>query len=167
MVAGLFRSEAGYRRKDTKGITCEHDDVAGLAVDDAWDLGVGDVLNRIGATSVFCDADIVIIRETGCRVVDNVLEDGTELDSVVDIRFLFSREVDALGVASTLNIENTSVRPHMLIITNQQTIGIGRKCGLASTRKTEEQGDITSILADVSGGVKRQLAEFDGLKVML
>jgi hypothetical protein len=109
VVAGLFRGKARNGREDTESIASEHDDVGGLAIDDAGDLSVGDEFNRVGTAGVFCDADVFIVGTAGSGTVDNVLEDGTELDGIVDIRLLLSREVDALGVAATLDIEDTSV----------------------------------------------------------
>lgn len=41
----------------------------------------------------------------------------------------------------------------MLVVTDQLALGVGRESGLASTRETEEDGDI-AILALVSGRVK-------------
>jgi hypothetical protein len=75
MVACLRGSELAHRWKHAKGIACEHDDVARLAVDDARDFGVRDVVNRIGTASVLGDANIIVVWYTRKRVVDDILED--------------------------------------------------------------------------------------------
>jgi hypothetical protein len=43
------------------------------------------------------------------HVINDVLEDRTETDSVEDLGLLLGRKVDALGVASTLDVEDTGV----------------------------------------------------------
>jgi hypothetical protein len=55
----------------------------------------------------------------------------------------------------------------VLVVTDQETVGVGGKSSLAGTRETEEEGNIVLLLADVGRGVKRELAELDGLEVVL
>jgi hypothetical protein len=131
------------------------------------DLSVGNILNRVGATSVLSDADVVIIRNSGNRAVDDILKDAAIFDGVENIRLLLRREVDALGITSALNVEDTSVRPHMLVVTDEKTVKISGECGLAGTGKTEKESNVTLLNADIGGGVERELTEFDELEVML
>ena len=109
MVTGLFRGQSANRRKNTKGIASQHDDVGGLTVDNTRDLSVWDILNRVGATSVLSNTDVIIIRSSRNWIVDDILKDAAKFDGVEDIRLLLRREVDALGVTPTLNVEDTSV----------------------------------------------------------
>ena len=51
---------------------------------------------------------------------------------------------------SSLDVEDTGITPAMLIITNQSSVGVCGKSGLAGTRKTEKHSDIT-ILALIRG----------------
>jgi len=55
----------------------------------------------------------------------------------------------------------------VLIITDKQAVGVGRECSLASTRETEEEGNIASVLSNICGRVQGQLAEFDRLEIVL
>ena len=167
MVTGLFSGQSANGRMYTKGIASRHDDVGGLTVDNTRDLSVGDKLNRVGATGVLSDADVVIIRNPGNRAVDDILKDAAKFDGVEDIRLLLRREVDALGITSALNVEDTSVRPDMFVVTDEKTMGISRECGLAGTGKTEKESNVAFVNADIGRGVERELTEFDGLKVML
>lgn len=146
MVLSLFGGEAGYGGEDTESIASEHDDVGGLTVGDTWDLRVGDVLDRVGTTGVLGDGDVVVIGYTVGGVVDDVLEDRTEFDGTVDLGFLLGTEVDALGVASTLNVEDTGVGPDVLVVADQQSVGVGGESGLAGTGKTEEKSDVPLAL---------------------
>jgi hypothetical protein len=109
VVASLFGGKTGDGREYTECIAGKHDDVAGLTVDNAGNFSVGDVFDGVGAAGVFCDADIIIIWNAGSGVVDNVFEDRTISNGVVDIRLLLGGEVDALGVTTTLNVEDTSI----------------------------------------------------------
>ena len=124
VVTSLFRRQSANGRKDTKSIASQHDDVGGLTIDNTRDLSVGDKLNRVGATSVFSDTGIIVVRNSGNRIVNNVLKDATKFDGVENIRLLLCREVDALSVTSALNVEDTSVRPDMFVITDEKTARI-------------------------------------------
>lgn len=125
VVAGLFRGELADGRKHTESITGQHDDVSGLLVNNARDLSVGNVFDRVSATSILSDADVIVIWNARHGVIDDVLEDATVANGVVDIRFLLCGEVNALGVASTFDVEDTSVGPDVLIVTNEETVRIG------------------------------------------
>lgn len=88
MVLGLFGGKSRYRWQDTESITGEHDDVGWLSVGDTWDLGVLNVFNWVGASSVFSDGNIIVIGYSVCWVVDDVLENRSEFDGSVDLWFL-------------------------------------------------------------------------------
>lgn len=109
VVVGLFRGQLGDGRQDTESVATEHDDVAGLSFSDTRDLGVRDVFDRVGASSVFSDGHIIIVWHSVGRVVDDVFEDGTVSDSVEDLGLLLGRQVDGLGVTTTFDVENTGI----------------------------------------------------------
>ena len=167
MVTSLFRGQSANGRKNTKGIASQHDDVGGLTVDNTRDLSVGDKLNRIGATSILSDADVIVIRNSGNRAVNDILKDTAKFDGVENIRLLLRREVDALGVTSALDVEDTSVRPDMFVVTDEKTVRVSGECGLASTGETEKESNVTLLNADIGRRVERELTKFDGLKVVL
>lgn len=152
---GLGAVELGDRRQDTAGIAGEEDDVGGRVGGKARNLGVGDVFDGVGASSVLSEGSVVVVNLTSKRVEDDVLEDGTVSDSAINIGLLLSRETNGLGVATTLDVEDTVVGPAVLVVTNKSSVGVGRECGLASSRETEEKGDI-AILALVGGRVKSE-----------
>ena len=64
---------------------------------------------------------------------------------MVYVRLLLFAQVNGFGIASALKIKNTVIIPSMLIITYKRPFGIGRKSGLASTRKPEEDSCIIVI----------------------
>lgn len=109
MVAGLLGSKPADRGEDAESVASQHDDVGRLTINDARNLGIWNVLDRVGATGVFSDANVIVVRNTREGVVDDVFEDATIFDSVENIGFLLSREVDALGIASTLDVEDTGI----------------------------------------------------------
>lgn len=130
-------------------------------------MSVGDKLNRVGATSILSDTNVIIIRNSGDWVVDDILKDAAESDCVEDIRLLLRREVYALGVTSTLNVEDTSIRPDMFVVTDEKTARVSGECGLAGTGKSEKESNITVLNAYIGRRVERELTELDWLKVML
>lgn len=155
MEHGLLGGELGDRGQDTAGVTGEQDDVSGVVVGHAGNLGVLDVLDGVGATGVLGKSGIIVVNNAGDRVENGVLEDGTEADGVENIGLLLSGETNALGVAATLNVEDTGVGPAVLIVTNQLALGVSGQGGLASTGQTEEDGNI-AILTLVGRGVKSE-----------
>lgn len=158
---GLGAVELGDGRQDTAGVAGEEDDVGGHVVGQAGDLCVGDVLDGVGAAGVLGEGDVVVVDLAGDGVEDDVLEDGAVADGVVDIRLLLGRQANALGVAATLDVEDTAVTPAVLVVTDQGTVGVGRQCGLAGSRQTKEEGDI-AVLALVGGRVQGQDVVLDG-----
>lgn len=52
-------------------------------------------------------------------IIHDIFEDGTEFDSVVDIRLLLLAQANAFGVASTLNVEYTGVGPDVLVVSDE------------------------------------------------
>ena len=153
VVHGLGGGELGDGGKDTTGVACEEDDVLRVAVGNARDLGVLDVLDGVGATGVLGEGGVIVVDDTGFGVEDDVLKDGAELDGVENIRLLLGGETDALGVATALNVEDTSVGPAVLVVADQGALGVGGESGLASTGETEEDGNV-AVLALVGGRVK-------------
>ncbi len=118
MVASLLWGELANRGKHAEGITSQHDDIAWLRVDDTRDLRIRDEFDGVRAASVLCNADVVVVGDTGDGVVDDVLEDRAVADGVEDVGFLLCGKVDALGVASAFNVENTRVGPDVFVVAN-------------------------------------------------
>jgi hypothetical protein len=167
VVASLLGSELANRGQNTKGITSQHNDIARLAVDDTRDLGIRDELDRISATRVLRDTDIVVIRSPIRRAIDDVLEDRAEPDSVKDLGLFLGGEVDAFGVTPSFDVEDAGIGPDVFVVADEETVGVGGEGCLAGTGETEEEGDVTVLHANVGGGVKRKLTEFDRLEIML
>jgi hypothetical protein len=88
VVLSLFGGKSRDGWQDTESITGEHDDVGWLSVGDTGDLGVFNVFDWVSASSVFSNGNIVVIGYSIGRVVNDVLEDGSELDGTVDLGFL-------------------------------------------------------------------------------
>jgi hypothetical protein len=158
---GLGAVKLGDWRKDTASIASEEDDVAGHAGRQARNLSVADVLDGVGTSCVLSEGGVIVVDLTSLGVEDNVLEDGTVADGAVNIGLLLGREANGLGVATTLEVEDTAVTPAVLIVTDESTLRVGREGGLASSRQTEEKGYI-AVLALVGGGVKGEDIVLDG-----
>ena len=158
---GLATVELGDGGKDTAGVAGEEDDVGGVLLGDAGNLGVGDELDGVGTPRVLGEGGIIVVYYPGLGVENDVLKNGTEADSVENIGLLLAREANTLGVAAALNVEDASVAPAVLIITDEVTAGVGGKGGLAGAGETEEESDL-SVLALVGGGVEGEDVVLDG-----
>jgi hypothetical protein len=149
VVACLLGREPAYRREDTERIACKHDNVAGLAVDHARYMRIRDKFNRIRAARVLRNANIVIVGRSRSRVVNDVLKDATKADRVVDLGLLRGGEVDALGITTALNVEDTSVGPDVLVITDEKAPRVSTERCLARSRQAKEECHITLVDAHV------------------
>lgn len=158
---GLGAVELGDGRENTAGVAGQENNVGRHVVGQARNLGVGDVLDGVGAAGVLGEGRVIVVDDTGLGVEDDVLEDGTVTDSTVNIGLLLGRETDGLGVAATLDVEDTAVGPAVLVVTDQGTVGVSREGGLASAGKTEEESDV-AVLALVGGGVQGEDVVLDG-----
>ena len=166
VVARLLGRELRDGREDAERIAGEHDDVLGLGRDMARDLRVRDELDGVRAAGVLRDARVVVVGRAGDGVVDDVLEHGPEADRAEDLGLLLRAEVDALGVAAALDVEDAVVGPDVLVVADELPARVGRERGLARAGEAEEEGDI-AVLADVGRRMERELAELDGLEVVL
>jgi hypothetical protein len=166
VVARLLRGELRDGGQYTVRVASEHNDVLRRALNIAGYPSVWNKLDWVRAACILRDGDIVVVRLAGGYVKDDVLEDGAEADGIENLRLLFSGEVDALGIAPALDVEDASIRPYVLVVANQLSSGVGREGRLPRTRETEEEGDIALLLVDIGRGVKRKLTEFDGHEVV-
>jgi hypothetical protein len=154
MVTCLLGCELADRWEDPEGVTSQHDDIRWLTIHHARNFSIGNVLDRIGASGVLGNADVIVVGDTRKRVVDNILENAAILDGIVDVWLFFGRKIDAFCIAAAFNVEDTSVGPYVFIVTNQETAGIRRKCGFTSARQTEEKSNIVVFDADIGRGMK-------------
>ena len=150
VVHGLTGSELGDGRKNTVSIAGEEDDVLRVA-SAGGRLVVGDVVERVGDTTVL-SLGLVVEVDGAVLSHPDVLEKGVSLDGAVDLGLLLSGEIDGLGVAAALEVEDAVVIPTVLIITEKPSLGVGGKGGLTGTGETEEEGGV-AVLAAVGGAV--------------
>ena len=90
------------------------------------------MINWIRNTSILCYALIVEINLT-CCINCHVLKKSVTSDCVVDIWLRLLIKSDNLCITSTLEVEDTVVIPTVLIITDQKSLRICRKCCLTCT----------------------------------
>mmetsp|Transcript_29473 Transcript_29473/g.44710 ORF Transcript_29473/g.44710 Transcript_29473/m.44710 type:complete len:223 (+) Transcript_29473:424-1092(+) len=152
MVHGLVEGQLGDGREDTVSIAGKEDNVLGMSTL-GRQLNSLDVLQRIAASGVLSHVDVIVVDGSGLsgEVLD-VLHDGTELDGVVDIGLILLGEANGLGVAAALNVENSIIAPHVLVISQQGSVGISREGSLSSSRETEQESGVT-VLSFVGRGV--------------
>ena len=152
VVHGLFGSKAGNGRHDAGGIAGEHDDVGGVP-GHLLRHGVVDEGQGIAGSGVLGAAVVVQVQAPGDGIVDHILQDGAELARAgEDFRFRLRRQVDDLGVAAVLEVEDAFVAPAVLVVANEAAAGIGAQGGLARAREAEEDGRVI-LLAHIGRAV--------------
>ena len=69
----------------------------------------------------------------------HVLHDGAEaFGRRIDLRFGLARELDRLGVAAALEIEDSAPPPPMFVVADERALRIGGECRLAGAGEAEE-----------------------------
>ena len=126
MIHGLLGVKLGHGWHDTKGIASEEDNVLRVT-SDSWQLNVPDVLEGVADTSVWRQADVVIVDDALLAFffeVAGILDDRAKLDSVENIWLLRAGKSIGLGLAATLDVEHVLIRPDVLIITDKKTLRV-------------------------------------------
>ena len=141
VVLGLLRSQDGYGRKYAECVCGQEDNFLGSG---ACGNRTHDLLNVVDGVRYTGVLRYALIREIDLAVLiqSYVLQQSVSLDSVVDIRLGLLVQVDNLGVAAALEVEHAVVVPAVLVIADQQTLGIGGQGGLAGAGQTEEDGSV-------------------------
>ena len=85
----------------------------------------------------------------------DVLPPRIAADGVVDVGLGFLVEVDDLGVAAALEVEHAVVVPAVLVIADEQTLGVGGEGGLAGAGQAEEDGGVLAVHVGVGRAVHR------------
>src|SRR5690554_5694253 len=151
VVRSGFAAQYRYRRQNAGHVAGQEDDVrrfTGTVLDHA----LLDVLQRVGTAGVFGQGNVGVIRLAGFQVDHYVLDDGAETDGVPDDRLVLLAQVDALGVATAFDVEDSAGAPAVLVITNQVTVRVCRQGGLAGAGQAEEQAGFAGF-AHVGGAV--------------
>lgn len=88
--------------------------------------------NNTSTHACLLNSLVVKVHFSGVLVKHHVLQHGAKLDSIPDLRLILPFEVDALGIAAPLDVEDTIEAPAVLIIANQWSGRVCGQCGLAS-----------------------------------
>ena len=81
--------------------------------------GVFDEVDRISGARVLGLAVVVVVGNASVRVESHVLKHAAEAQGVPDLRLVLAGKLDALGVASALEVEDAVRAPSMLVIANE------------------------------------------------
>ena len=155
VILGLLGGQDRDRRQYAESVSGKEDHVlSGRACGDRVDLqdDVLDVAERIGDTGVLCDALVREIDLAG-SVHGDVLEEGVAGDGVVDVGLGFLVKVDDLGIAAALVVEDAGIVPAVLVVADEETLGVGGKRGLAGAGETEEDSGVLALHVGVGGAV--------------
>ena len=119
-------------------------------------VGIGDEVERIAGAGVLGQAVIVDIGHPAHRVEHDILQHRAKAgDRRVDLGLGGRRQVDHLGVAAALEIEDARRAPAMLVIADEGARGIGRERRLAGAGEAEEDRAV-ALRADIGRAMHRQ-----------
>src|SRR5690554_2834876 len=139
-------------RQHAESVSRQVDDLLGMAGTRRKN-NLADMVDRVGYAGVLGRRDIGEV-DVAFVVYCHVFQQCIATDGTPDIGFVFFREVHGLRVATAFVVEDTVVVPSMLVVTNQETLRVGRERGLAGTGETEEYSHV-AVFAHVGRAVHR------------
>ena len=144
VILGLLRRQNGDRRQYAKRIRREENDILRCRSVGNRLYNLLDMIDRIGNTGILRDTLVGEINLTIC-IDRDILEECVAADCIVDVRLGFLVEVDDLGIASALKVEDAGIIPAVLVIADQKTLRIGRERGLTGARETKEHSRVLAV----------------------
>ena len=92
-----------------------------------------------------CGCGLVgIIRgAVGCH--SDVLQQGVRANGIPGVRLTVSGEIENPGAAAPFQVEEAVIIPAVLVIANQQALGVTRQSGLAGSGQAEKESGISSV----------------------
>ena len=155
VVHRLLGRQLADRRQHAERVAGQEDDVAsdGRRRTGSWRWGC----TRSGSEQRVFSVIDVSAKSTSrvVSVVDDVLEHRAEADRVEDLRLASRRQVDRLGVAAALDVEDAVVGPAVLVVADQLAARVGRQRRLAGAGEAEEERHV-AVVALVGRAVHRQ-----------
>ncbi len=92
---------------------------------------------------------VVEVRNARLRIEHHIFQHRAEpVGGGIDLGLRFLRELDAFGVAAALEIEHPVGSPPVLVVADQDAVGIGRQRRLAGAGEPEEQRNV-AVPADI------------------
>ena len=157
MIHRLFRGQPRDRRQHAIGVGGQEDDILGHRPQILF-RRVRDEVDRVGTPAIFGQRIIVQVDLARFLVDHDILQHRAEaLGGGENLRLGLGRQVDHLGIAAALEIEDRRVRPAMLVIADQRARRIGRQRRLARARQAEEDRRV-AVRADIGRTMHRHHA---------
>ena len=161
VIHRLRRAQLADRRQHAEGVRRQHHHVARLP-GTARQVAVGDELDGVAGPGVLGQRAVRQVQVAG-SVGDHVLQHGAEaVGRGIDLRLGLLVQVDDLGVAAALEVEDAVWPPAVLVIADQRAVRVAGQGGLAGAGQAEEQGDVTGAAvggaADVGAAMHGQHA---------
>ena len=159
VVLRLLGRELRDRGQHAEGVRREEDHVLRVRAHGRHHR-VRHEVERVGDAGVLGARRAVVVGDAGHRVDHHVLDHAAEADGVPDLRLALLAQVDALGVAAALEVEDAAVRPAVLVVADQAALRVGAERGLAGAGEAEEDGHVRRIvLRHVGRAVHREHAD--------
>lgn len=113
--------EFGHWGQHTLCVTSEEDNVLGVR-SHCWQVNIFQEIEREGCPRVGSDGNIVKVDGSRIWVEASIFNDAAISDGVENFGFNGSIEVDDLGIASALDVENSIISPASFIISNDLSL---------------------------------------------
>ena len=126
-----------------------------MAVDLCRDQRIGDVVQGVCAPRVLREGDVVIVNFSAPLIEGHILQHTAKANGIVNLGLLLPGEVDALGIAAALDVEDALGGPDMFVVPNQLPRRVRAESRLPCATKPKEQGHI-SLRAHITGRVQWQ-----------
>src|SRR5699024_1557343 len=154
VVFRLFRRQYRHGRQYAERIGRKEDDtLCGRPLRYRFHDVVAEI-NRIGNTGILGHALVGEI-DMAVLVHRHVLQQRIAFDGIPNVRFALLVEVDDLRIAAAFEVEDALVVPTVFVVTDEQTLRVGRKSGLARTGQAEEDRRILALLVGIGRTVHR------------
>ena len=152
MVHGSLAGQFGHRRQHAQRIGSQKYHNLWMP-SHAWNHRTRNVVQRVCDAGVLSEAPVVIVRHA--VIQHDVFENRAVFDGVPDLGFGVMTQVDAFCITPTFKVECAVVRPAVLIVSDESSVGISGERGLAGAGKPEEQHGVF-VPADVCRTVHRK-----------
>mmetsp|Transcript_18394 Transcript_18394/g.33340 ORF Transcript_18394/g.33340 Transcript_18394/m.33340 type:complete len:213 (+) Transcript_18394:376-1014(+) len=137
VVHGLFATEFGHWRQDTKGIARKKNDVIGMSSNLRLPVIVN-VKDWIRDASIFRFRNVEIVGNIVRSLHADIFQERIRFNGPIDIRFRLFGKINRLGIATAFKVKDSIIVPTVFIITNEITMRICRESRLSSTGESKE-----------------------------
>ncbi len=120
VIHRLCGRQLGNWRQHAERVSSQHDNVRWISAQTVL-CGVRNVADGIRSAGVFSQGRVIEIELASHGIEGNVLQNRAEAPGCgIDFWLRLSRQIDHLGIAAALEVEDAVIAPAVLVITNER-----------------------------------------------